>query len=113
ALRQELGFDDAIVGVKDLRLNPELITSDVAEYTAAGRAGRPGEAVSVYAGPFRDGCHLTGNDECDRWADGERSVLLREYLEALEKLATTADARGDHTAATGWWGRASAKGARS
>src|SRR4029453_17572929 len=78
-------------------------------YTAAVRAGRPEDAVSVYAGPFLDGFHLTGNDEFDRWADGERSVLLREYLEALEKLATTADARGDHTAATGWWRRLSAK----
>ena len=109
ALRQELGFDDTIVGVKDLRLNPELITSDVAEYTAAVRAGRPEDAVSLYAGPFLDGFHLTGNDEFDRWADGERSVLLQEYLEALEKLATTADARGDHTTATGWWRRLSAK----
>jgi len=109
ALRQELGFDETIVGVKDLRLNPELITSDVAEFTAAVRAGRPEDAVSVYAGPFLDGFHLTGNDEFDRWADAERSVLLREYLEALEKLATAADARGDHTAATGWWRRLSAK----
>ena len=109
ALRQELGSDETIVGVKDLRLNPELITSDVAEYTAAVRAGRPEDAVGVYAGPFLDGFHLTGNDEFDRWAEAERSVLLREYLEALEKLATAADTRGDHTAATGWWRRLSAK----
>ena len=109
ALRQELGSDETIVGVKDLRLNPELITSDVAEYTAAVRAGRPEDAVGVYAGPFLDGFHLTGHDEFDRWAEAERSVLLQEYLEALEKLATAADTRGDHTAATGWWRRLSAK----
>ena len=109
ALRQELGFDETIVGVKELRLNPELITTDVADFTAAVRAGRSEDAVSVYAGPFLDGFHLTGNDEFDRWADGERSVLLQEYLEALEKLAASADARGDYTAATGWWRRLSAK----
>ena len=109
ALRQELGSDETIVGVKDLRLNPELITSDVAEYTAAVRAGRPEDAVGVYAGPFLDGFHLTGHDEFDRWAEAERSVLLQEYLEALEKLAAAADTRGDHTAATGWWRRLSAK----
>src|SRR5262249_10516599 len=62
-----------------------------------------------YAGPFLDGFHLTGNDEFDRWADAERSVLLQEYLETLEKLATAADARADHAAATGWWRRLSAK----
>src|SRR5690242_6380828 len=32
ALRQELGADETIVGVKELRLNPELISSDVAEF---------------------------------------------------------------------------------
>ncbi len=109
ALRQELGSDDAIVGVKELRLNPELITSDVAEFSAAVRTNRPEDAVSAYAGPFLDGFHLTGNDEFDRWADGERAVLLQEYLEALEKLATAAVSRGDHAAATGWWRRLSAK----
>src|SRR3954462_3354748 len=61
ALRQELGADETIVGVKALRLNPELITSDVAEFTAAVRASRPEDAASVYAGPFLDGFHLTGN----------------------------------------------------
>jgi DNA-binding SARP family transcriptional activator len=109
ALRQELGFDETIVGVKELRLNPELITSDVAEFSAAVRANRLEDAVSVYAGPFLDGFHLTGNDEFDRWADAERAVLLQEYLETLEKLATAADARADHAAATGWWRRLSAK----
>ena len=109
ALRQELGSDETIVGVKELRLNPELITSDVAEFSAAVRANRLEGAVSAYAGPFLDGFHLTGNDEFDRWADGERAVLLQEYLETLEKLATAADVRGDHAAATGWWRRLSAK----
>ncbi len=109
ALRQELGADETIVGVKDLRLNPELITSDVAEFTAAVRASRPEDAASLYAGPFLDGFHLTGNDEFDRWVDAERLVLLQEYLEALEKLAVAAEARADHATATGWWRRLSAK----
>jgi len=109
ALRQELGADETIVGVKDLRLNPEVITSDVAEFTAAVRASRPEIAVSVYAGPFLDGFHFPGNDGFDRWADAERSVLLQEYLETLEKLAVAAETRGDHTTATGWWRRLSAK----
>lgn len=109
ALRQELGADETIVGVKELRLNPEVITSDVVEFTAFIRASRPEDAADVYAGPFLDGFHLTGNDEFDRWADAERAVLLQEYLEALEKLAAAAEARADYSAATGWWRRLSAK----
>jgi DNA-binding SARP family transcriptional activator/TolB-like protein len=109
ALRQELGSDDTILGVKELRLNTELVASDVAEFSAACRTGRPEDAVRVYAGPFLDGFHLPGNDEFDRWIDAERSVLTQEHSEALERLATAADARGDHGAAMGWWRRLSAK----
>jgi DNA-binding SARP family transcriptional activator/tetratricopeptide (TPR) repeat protein len=109
ALRQELGSDDTIVGVKELRLNPDLITSDLAEFSSALRTGHFEDAVRVHSGPFLDGFHLTGNDEFDRWTDSERSVLNQECLEALEKLATAADARGDHAAAAGWWRRLSAK----
>ena len=109
ALRQELGSDDAIAGVKDLRLNPELITTDVADFSAAIRANRMEDAVRLYAGPFLDGFHVAGNDEFDRWVDSERTGLLQEYLETLEKLATAAEGHGDHTAAAGWWRRLSAK----
>jgi DNA-binding SARP family transcriptional activator/tetratricopeptide (TPR) repeat protein len=109
ALRQELGSDDTIVGVKELHLNSELITSDVSEFSAALKSGKPEDAIRVYAGPFLDGFHLAGNDEFDRWIDSERAVLLQEYLEALEKLATAAYERGDHAVACGWWRRLSAK----
>jgi DNA-binding SARP family transcriptional activator len=109
ALRQELGSDDTILGIKELRLNPELIGTDVSDFSAALRTGRPDDAARVYAGPFLDGFHVAGNDEFDRWADAERAVLSQEYLEALEKLATAADKAGDHAAATGWWRRLSAK----
>src|SRR5262245_7741739 len=47
ALRQELGSDDAILGVKDLHLNPEIVTSDIADFTSAMRAGRLEDAVRV------------------------------------------------------------------
>ena len=109
ALRHELGSDDVILGVKELCLNTELVTSDVADFSAALRAGRPEDAVRVYAGPFLDGFHLAGNDEFDQWIDSERAVLSQEHLEALEKLATAADARGEHSIATGWWRRLTAR----
>ena len=109
ALRQELGSDEAILGVKELRLNPELVGSDVADFTSLLRAGRTEDGVREYAGPFLDGFHLLGNDEFARWVDEERSVLSQEFCEALEKLAVAADARGDYTASTRWWRRLTAK----
>ena len=109
ALRQELGSDDAILGIKELRLNPEFLTSDVSDFSAAVRGARPEDAVRVYAGPFLDGFHLAGNEEFDRWVDTEQASLAQEHAEALEHLAVAADGRGDHGAATGWWRRLSAK----
>jgi DNA-binding SARP family transcriptional activator len=99
ALRQELGSDDTILGIKELRLNPELIGTDVGDFSAAIRTGRPDDAVRVYAGPFLDGFHLAGNDEFDRWVDSERAVLAQEHLEALEKLAIAAEKAGDQAKA--------------
>src|SRR6476620_5887546 len=49
ALRQELGSDDTILGVKELRINTELVASDVTEFSAAVRSGRPEDGVRVYA----------------------------------------------------------------
>ena len=109
ALRQDLGVEDAIVGIKELRLNPELVATDVGEFTSAMRAGRHEDAARLYAGPFLDGFHLVGNDEFDRWIDEERSVLAQEHCEALEKLAIAASGRGDPAAATGWWRRLTAR----
>src|SRR6185436_11434458 len=52
ALRQELGSDDAILGVRELRLNLELVTSDIYDFSAALRGARAEDAVRLYAGPF-------------------------------------------------------------
>jgi DNA-binding SARP family transcriptional activator len=108
ALRQELGSDDAITGVKDIRLNPELDRDRRRRLQPRFERDRMEDAVALY-GPFLDGFHVAGNDEFDRWADSERTVLFREYLDALEKLATAAEGRADPTAAAGWWRRLSAK----
>ena len=54
ALRQEMGADEVFLGTQDLRLNPDLVTSDVALFTAALRADRLEQAAGEYAGPFLD-----------------------------------------------------------
>ena len=52
ALRQELGSEDAILGTRDLRLNPELIEVDLAAFETARASGAFEEAARLYAGPF-------------------------------------------------------------
>lgn len=59
ALRQEMGADEVFLGTRDVRLNPDLVTSDVAAFSAALKAGYPERAVAEYGGPFLDGFHLS------------------------------------------------------
>lgn len=105
ALRRDLGADDLITGTTDLRLNPDHITSDLAEFRAAVAAGRLEQAVALHDGPFLDGVYLEEAPEFERWADMERGSLTHAYVAALEQLAGQATRRGDHRAAVGYWRR--------
>jgi len=105
AIRQELGAD-AVVGVgKGLRLNPEVVWSDVVAFEVALEEGRPEEAVELYGGPFLDGFYLDGSGAFERWAEGERRRLKQRWRETLETLAEGAEARGDRDEAVRWWRR--------
>ncbi|MDQ3309716.1 MAG: tetratricopeptide repeat protein, partial [Gemmatimonadota bacterium] len=108
ALRQALPADPVAAGSTELRLNPEVISSDVGEFDAAIASGNHQCAVTLYAGPFLDGFHLDGAPEFERWVDGERSVRAQQVATALEALADEASERGDHTDAAGWWRRLAA-----
>ncbi len=103
ALRRDLQADDLFLGSTDLRLNPERMTSDVAEFRAARHGGDLPRAVALYGGPFLDGFYLQGAPEFEHWVENERAGFAREYAEALETLAAEAAVRGDHRRASEWW----------
>jgi Tol biopolymer transport system component/DNA-binding SARP family transcriptional activator len=109
ALRQDLGNEEVIVGSKDLRLNPDVLRSDVADFSASATAGQWEKAVGVYAGPFLDGFHLPSAPEFERWAEEQRAGFAREYADALERLARAAAGRNEHIAAVGWWRKLAAQ----
>ena len=103
ALRQEMGADEVFLGTRDVRLNPDLVASDVAAFSAALKAGHPERAVAEYAGPFLDGFHLSDAAEFERWLEEERAGLARDQATALERLARRATERGDHVNCVEWW----------
>ena len=74
-LRRDLGSDDAILGVRDLRLGADVITSDVDEFQHALDARAYDRAAELYAGPFLDGFHLPGAGEFERWVQLQLSTL--------------------------------------
>lgn len=108
SLRQGMGSDDLFLGTQELRLNPAVVTSDVAEFTAALREGNWERAAGLYGGPFLDGFHLPGTAEFERWVEAEREAIGHEYADLLERLAVRADQGGEYRAAVGWWRRLAA-----
>jgi DNA-binding SARP family transcriptional activator len=105
AQRLELQVGTLFLGTKTLRLNVELIDTDVAEFEGALDAGDPARAVEAYRGPFLDGFHLGEAEEFERWQSAERARLAGRFAAALEELAHRADAAGELRGAVGWWGR--------
>jgi TolB-like protein/DNA-binding SARP family transcriptional activator len=86
-----------------VRLNPDVVSSDVGAFTAALDGGDLERAVGQYVGPFLDGFYLEDAPEFERWVESERSRLATSYADALDKLARNADGAGDHAAAVRWW----------
>ena len=102
-LRRAFGDDAILSAGDDLRLNPEILTSDVALFEDALARGDPAEAVALFRGPLLDGFFLSDAAEFDRLIERERERLARAYAEALESLAHGEEAVGNVTAAVGWW----------
>ena len=108
AIRRDLGSDVIIASpVGDLRLNGELLDSDVADFHAALKRSDPESAVALYVGPFLDGLHLKSTSEFERWTDTVRRSCANRYRSALDTLANSADASGRARESIQWLRRLS------
>jgi DNA-binding SARP family transcriptional activator len=97
-------IDEAVfAGVSPVRLNPAIISSDVAEFHGALERGDLEGAAKEYRGPFLDGFFLSDAPEFEQWVDAERARLSRSYCGVLERLAQSAEAAQDHSTAVRWW----------
>jgi TolB-like protein/Tfp pilus assembly protein PilF len=105
SLRRDLLVPDLFLGTSELRLNPDVLAVDLAEFTAALEAGDFARAAAVYGGPFLDGFYLSDSSEFEHWVEEERTRLAQRHAAALEALARGATAEGDPVAAVGWWRR--------
>jgi serine/threonine-protein kinase len=107
-LRRELSSADLLLGGDQLRVNPEVISSDLREFHEARTAGRREDAVSRYAGPFLDGFHVGGAAEFERWVEESRAGYAREVSALIEALARGASSEDDRAGAVKWWRRLAA-----
>ena len=104
-LRRELG-DDVIAGsATSLQLNPEVVASDIHEFTTALASGEHALAAALYQGVFLEGFYLNGCPDFERWVEEKRAALAQQAEEAIEKLAKSAAASGNAIDAVEWWRR--------
>lgn len=105
SLRTRLGLADVVLGGNDLRLNPEHLTSDVAEFADALRRTDRVGAARLYAGPFLDGFHLRGSVDFEQWVTSQRATFGEQFARVVRQLAEQAERDGDHASAVSWWRR--------
>jgi len=103
ALRRDLREEELFLGSNEVRLNPDLMTSDRFDFQKAIEADQLERAVSCYSGPFLDGFYVPEAPEFERWVEIERATFQNQYAGALEELAAAATARGESRAAIVWW----------
>ncbi len=102
-VNQALGGEAIVSTGDDLRLSPEVLSSDVAEFEDATDRGDWQTAATLYGGPFLDGFFLGDAEEFERWAATERDRLGRLYARTMEALSENAEHRGDTVEAVRWW----------
>ena len=108
ALKRDAGGESLVAGYDRLTLDPDAITSDLAQFEDAIARGELTRAASLYTGGFLDGVHLGDAPEFEHWVDAARFRLGRAAEEVLEQLAIDAEDRDDHAAAAEWWRRLTA-----
>lgn len=105
-IRSVLGHDTVLGQGDTLRLNSATVGSDVKDFAEALAGGRLAEAVALYRGPLLHGVQPSRALEFERWVEDERGRLFRDCLEAVKRLAKTAEQEGRWDGAAGWWARA-------
>ncbi|MFL5554033.1 MAG: BTAD domain-containing putative transcriptional regulator [Gemmatimonadaceae bacterium] len=104
-IKKELMMDDVFVGTMILRLNPNRISTDVADFERAVESGNHEHAATLYAGPLLEGVFMSVAPEFERWVDRERRRFSDAHVRCLRKLAIAATESGNHDAAAMWWKR--------
>lgn len=90
------------VGSNPVRINSDVLSSDIADFRAALGNDDFDAAAAHYRGPFLEGFYLADAPEFEQWVETERANLQRMYSGALEQLGRAAEERKDYADAVRW-----------
>ena len=98
-LRQTLGGAAIVATADSVRLSPDMVWTDVAEFRRALDDERWSDALTLYRGDFLDGFFVRNAVDFDQWAMSERARLnalatraASAQVSALEKAGRVAEA---------------------
>ena len=106
--RRRTNASSLFLGRKTLRLNPEMLHSDVRIFESAMAGGEPVKAVDAYRGAFLDGFFLDNAEAFEHWVTDCRENYANRYLRALQELGDQATTAEDYDGAIEWRRRAAA-----
>ena len=102
SLRRDLGVE-VVLSTPDLRLDGQLISSDIDDFGAAIGARNWEDAAHLYTGPFLEGFYLADAPEFERWVDEERASLASAGVRAIEFVAKERTRTSRHDEACELW----------
>jgi DNA-binding SARP family transcriptional activator/tetratricopeptide (TPR) repeat protein/TolB-like protein len=102
-LRKALGDGFIVSRGDDLMLDHTRVRTDVARFAEALAHRDHASAVALYNGTFAEGLFVSGSAEFERWMDERRDRFAQAFRGALESLARTSSAAGEHVAASELW----------
>ena len=102
-LRSALGDGALVSAGEDLRLDGDVVHSDVAEFEAAVAREDHERAAALHVAPFLDGFFLPDAPDLEEWIERERKRLAALYGKAVEALAERDEAAGRPAEAAERW----------
>ena len=81
-------------GKHEIRLSREVVWCDALAFRNALEAGQAEEATKLYQGDLLEGFHASTGGGFERWLDGERLKLRRQFCDAAWEGAEEAEAAG-------------------
>jgi DNA-binding SARP family transcriptional activator len=106
-IRENLGGEVLLSnGDQELRVNPQVLESDVARFSTAIARGSYETALSLHQTDFLLGFHISGAMEFEVWVEQRRAHLRRLASCAAVNLARSAEGMRSLSDALYWWRRA-------
>lgn len=102
-LRRQVGVASMILAGTVLRLNADVVTTDLWDVLEAARRRDHDTVLARHGGRFLDGAEAWDPPDLELWLNAQRSRAVRLLHEATERCAAAREASGDEAGAVRAW----------